>query len=171
MPRSIGASRLAPQGIAAAELGSHSPPNIVGATTGRPRACNARPYGVVRFSTYSVGERLGAPAFNQSPFFGRSKPLPYGQAQSVRITERSGVGATTGRPRACNARPYGVVRFSTYSVGERLGAPAFNQSPFFGRSKPLPYGKAESVRITERSGVTLVPAPNFPQTLAISPIL
>ena len=57
------ASKLAPRGVAAAELGSHSAPNLVGATGGRPRARNARPYGVVRFLAYSVGERLGAPVF------------------------------------------------------------------------------------------------------------
>ena len=39
-----------------------------------------RPYGVVRLSAYSVGERLGAPVFYECfGFLGRSKPLPYGQ--------------------------------------------------------------------------------------------
>ena len=57
-------------------------------------------------------------------------------------------------------------------VGERLGAPVFYERfVFFGRSKPLPYSQEESVRITERSGVTLVPAVICSKSLAIFTIL
>ena len=53
-------------------------------------------------------------------------------------------------------RPYGVVRFSAYSVGERLGAPVFGAEGFREEQAP-PLRQGRSVRITERSGVTLVP--------------
>ena len=58
----------------------------------------------------------------------------------------------------------GGFLFLDFGRGRRLRRPERNGNEKRAVVGASPYGKALSVRITERSGVTLAPAPNFPQT-------
>ena len=57
------------------------------------------------------------------------------------------------------------------AVGECLGAPVFGAEVFSGGASPSPTVEAESVRITERSGVTLVTKADSRGRLSLQKIL